>query len=420
MKQILILSLLLVVVVAVGAVSVVYLFPYPPHQPPRVNDTAATPEGVQRVVEANNQFAFDLYAELSKEDQKNLFFSPYSISTALAMTFEGAQGATAEEIQSVFHFPQPTVLRENFAAIYNTLNRENQQYSLRTGNAIWVQKAYPFLESYLSRIEQYYGGKATNLDFVGQPEAARHTINQFIEEQTQEKIKNLLPPKSINAYTRLVLTNAIYFKGTWEWEFDSEKTRKEEFTITPERTVKTQMMHMKPEKARFNYVETEELQMLELPYKGSHLSMLVILPKDTLLALEPSLTAENLDLWKSQMQETNIDSITMPTFEFDTKYLMNDALSTLGMPTAFSESADFSGMDGTKNLFISFVIHQAYVKVDEKGTEAAAATAVGLELSSAPVDQTIFNADHPFVFLIQEKSTGNILFLGKVVDPRPT
>jgi len=218
--------------------------------------------------------------------------------------------------------------------------------------------------------------------------------------------------------TRLVLTNAIYFKGIWQWEFDTSDTREEDFKITPDNIVKTPMMNMEPDKARFNYADTGNLQILELPYKGDKISMLILLPKKNLKAIESNLTAEKLNEYKSQMKETKLEAISFPKFEFDTKYFLKDTLKALGMPTAFSSpKADFSGMTGKKNLFIDFVIHQAYVKVDEKGTEAAAATAVGMTMSAVRVPRNVFRADHPFIFVIQEKNTGNILFLGRVVNP---
>ena len=216
--------------------------------------------------------------------------------------------------------------------------------------------------------------------------------------------------------TRLVLTNAIYFKGTWEWEFDKSDTREQDFKITPNNVVKTQMMYMKPEKARFNYADIDELQILELPYKGEEISMLILLPTENSDAIETSLTVEKLKEWKSKIQETKLDAIYLPKFEFKTKYTLNENLKALGMPTAFIEGkADFSGMTTAEKIWIDFVIHQAYVKVDEKGTEAAAATATGMAGSAMP--RNVFRADHPFIFLIQEKDTGNILFLGKVVNP---
>ena len=397
--------------VATAAVLFSFLMSQVNHH--KQDDTGSTPQGVQEVANANNKFAFDLYSELKKSESGNIFYSPYSISAVLAMTYEGAEGKTSDEMKSVFHFPEDNILRTNFAAIYNDINEGNNAYELKTGNALWVQQDYPFLEDYMSRVEKYYGGKAANLDFISETEKSRQTINTFIEEQTNDKIKDLISAGMLNSLTRLVLTNAIYFKGTWEWEFDKSDTREQDFKIAPDNIVKTPMMFMDPDKAEFNYVDLEKLQVLELPYKGEKISMLILLPKENLENIE--LSSEKLNEYKSQMEETKLDSIYLPKFEFDTKYLMSETLKGMGMLTAFTWDADFSGMTGYKDLFISFVVHQAYVKVDEKGTEAAAATAVGMPMSAAP--RNIFRADHPFIFIIQEKETGNILFLGRVVNP---
>ncbi|MBP8590857.1 serpin family protein [Candidatus Shapirobacteria bacterium] len=413
-KKFLLIALIVVAVAGVATAAVLFLFPYNPAQPPRTDDTNSTPQGIKDVVNANNKFAFDLYSQLNKSEKGNIFYSPYSISAALAMTYEGAKGQTADEIKSVFHFPDNNILRPNFAAIYNGINKGTKDYELKTGNALWVQKNFPLLPDFTSRVEKYYGGKTANLDFIKESEKSRQVINDFIGEQTNNKIKDLIPPGSLDNMTRLVLTNAIYFKGTWQWEFDTSDTRNEDFKITVDNIVKVPMMKMNPEKASFNYADTEDAQILELPYKGDKISMLVILPTKDLASIESSLTAEKLNEYKSKMKETKLESISLPKFEFGTKYFMKDALSALGMPTAFSESADFSGITGKEDLYINFVIHQAYVKVDEKGTEAAGATAVGIETVA---DVPRFNANHPFIFIIQEKDTGNILFLGRVINP---
>jgi serpin B len=406
-------------IIASLILSVLLLASCAPTPPPQANDASSTQQGIQEVANANNKFALEFYSQLGKSETGNMFYSPYSISSALAMTYEGAKGQTATEISSVFHFPESSILGPNFAAIYNGINNENNAYELRTGNALWVQQNYPLLQEYTTRVESFYGGKAANLDFINEAEKSRQTINAFIEEQTNDKIKDLIPAGILGPLTRLVLTNAIYFKGTWEWEFDKSDTREQDFKITPDNIVKVPTMYMNPEKARFNYADTEELQILELPYKGGNISMLIILPKENLDSIQSSLTAEKISEWKTKMQETKLDAIYLPKFEFDTKYSLRAVLSAMGMPTAFDdENADFSGMTSAEKLFISAVIHQAYVKVDEKGTEAAAATAVFMGATSmGPRDLIIFRADHPFIFIIQEKQTGNILFLGKVVDP---
>lgn len=415
-RRILIIVVLVIMISVVTTTAVLFPFPYEPYNPPLANDTGSTEQGIQEVVDANNQFAFDLYSELNQDGSGNIFYSPYSVSAALAMAYEGAKGQTADEMKSVFHFPDIGILRPNFAAIYNGINRVSDAFELRTGNALWIQEDYPVLEDYREGVEKYYGGKAANLDFVNEPEGSRQIINSFIEEQTNGKIKDLLPQGSLFELTRLVITNAIYFKGTWEWEFDQSDTREQDFKVTPTDTVKVQMMRMEPEKAMFNYAETEDLQILELPYKGEEVSMLILLPKEDLASIEPSLTMEKLNEYKAQMQETSLGSISIPKFEFETKYKLNENLKALGMPAAFDGgNADFSGITTEERIWIDFVIHKAYVKVDEKGTVAAAATAVGMIGSAMP--SNIFRADHPFIFIIQQKDTGNILFMGRVTDP---
>jgi len=417
-KKFLLIALIIILFAGAVAAAVLFLFPYQPGQPPQADDTGSTQQGVQDVVKANNKFTFDLYSELDKSESGNIFYSPYSIFAALSMTYEGAKGQTADEMKSVFHFPESNILRPNFAAIYNEINKGSEDYTLKTGNALWAQWDYPFLEDYMDRIEKYYGGKTANVDFIKETEKSRQTINFFIEEQTNNKIKDLIPEGFLNAMTRLVLTNAVYFKGIWKWQFDRSNTFEGDFKITPDNIVKTEMMNMEPDedKAKFNYADTGDLQILELPYRGDKISMLLLLPAENLDAIEPTLTTEKLNKYKSQMKETKLDLISLPKFELDTKYFMKNTLSALGMPTAFSQNADFSGMTGNKDLFIDFVIHQAYVRVDEEGTEAAAATAVGMRLT-ALVPRNVFKADHPFIFIIQEKETGNILFFGRVVDP---
>lgn len=417
-KKFLLIALVVVLFAGVATAAVLFLFPYQPDQPPRTDDTGATQQGIQQVVNANNQFAFDFYSEINKKEKGNIFYSPYSISAALVMTYEGAKGKTADEMKSVFHFPESSTLRPNFAAIYNNLNKKDKEYKLSTGNALWAQQDYKFLPDYLATVEKYYGGKAANLDFVGESEESRQTINTFIEQQTNDKIKDLIPQGVLNAYTRLVLTNAIYFKGTWVKQFDKSDTRDQDFTTISGQKVKTPMMQLTGDDAEFNYAETDNIQILEMPYDGEDLSMLILLPKESNLeVVEESLTNEKLSEWKNMLSEQRVD-IFVPKFKFETKYFMVETLSNMGMPTAFTEVADFSGMDGTQKLLIQNVIHQAFVEVNEEGTEAAAATAVivGMNESVGP-RIPIFRADHPFIFIIQEKDTGNILFLGRVVDP---
>ncbi|MFH1895021.1 MAG: serpin family protein [archaeon] len=413
-KKILI-GLTIIIIVLAGCIQP------PVPKPESLDDSQATEPGIKETVKGNNQFAIEMYSELNTEG-KNLFFSPWSISSALAMTFEGAKGQTAEEMKSVLHFQENDLdRRSSFAKIFNSLNKENTEFELSTANALWAQKDYPFLESYVDTTKKYYSAEFTNMDFVNKTEESRKTINSWVEEKTNNKIKNLIPQGSIDSLTRMVLTNAIYFKGDWETQFDKTKTKKEDFKVNETTTVQADMMSLKKGEEEFNYGETEELQIIEMPYKGKEISMIVLLPKNSLQETESMLSPEKLDEWKKLMHKKDV-YVYFPKFTFETEYSLNEKLAEMGMPTAFSENnADFTGMfDSTKtteNLFISQVIHKAFVKVDEEGTEAAAATAVVMGATSAMPDFTEFRADHPFIFLIQENSTGSILFIGKVADP---
>ncbi len=371
------------------------------------------------IVEANNEFALDLYQELRDSDG-NMFYSPWSILSALAMTYEGAGGQTAEEMQEVLHLPEDDESRRSsFKEVQEGINREDKGYELLTANALWPQQDYPFLDSYIDTIRTYYGGEVTALDYVTAAESSRQTINSWVEEKTNDKIKDLIPAGVLSPLTRMVLTNAIYFKGTWVMQFDEEDTTDQDFHVSPEETVTAQMMRLTGDDVKFNYAEDEDAQVLELPYDGEEVSMLVILPKENDLEdLEESLSADDINLWRSDLREEEV-RVYLPKFKLETKYFLPEVLRELNMVDAFdSEVADFSGMDGTRDLFISNVIHQAFVEVNEEGTEAAAATGVVIGITSVQEPKyKIFRADHPFIFIIQEKGTGNILFIGRVTDP---
>jgi serpin B len=380
----------------------------------------------QAVVDANNLFALDLYAKLAENPQfqgKNLFFSPFSISSALAITYEGAGGSTADEIRSVFHFPvNDTVRREGYLAMDTGLLASDQNYALNIANALWAEKTYPFLPGYIDIARIFYSADVNNLDFIDQPDASRQIINQWVEERTGGKIKDLLPAGSIDPMTRLVITNAIYFKGTWVLQFDAAKTTDREFRTGPNETVIVPMMQRTDEDAIYGYAETDTLQVLRMPYshaEGRELSMLVILPKgDNLSAAEEVLNKVDLAGLRGSLTDRQV-MVYFPKFTMDTQYRLPETLAAMGMPTAFTMDADLSGMDGTKNLYISDVVHKAFVDVNEEGTEAAAATGVVVNMKAvSPGEQVpVFLADHPFVFLIQDDETGNILFIGRVANP---
>lgn len=329
------------------------------------------------VVAANNQFAFELYSKY-KSKSGNIFFSPYSISSAIAMTYEGAKGKTADEILSVFHFPKDDFLRrKSFRKLNGEINKKDKKYELRIANALWAEKDCVFLNDYFKLIEDYFDGKAANLDFLNEAEKSRLTINNWVEGQTNFKIKDLIPQDMFNLLPRLVITNAVYFKGSWLTQFDKKNTRDENFKLGSGITIKTPMMYLDEVKTELNYAQIGKLQILELPYEGRELSMLIILPQDNdLKTVEDFLSAEKLSEWKRLLKKEKV-LVYLPKFKFETKYFMAGDLIEMGIPTAFSLSeADFSGMTGNRALFISQVIHQAFVEINEEGTEAAAATAV--------------------------------------------
>ncbi len=423
-KPLLIITAILLVAI-VGATTTHFLFPYEPTQPPEVLDVNITEHDIEEVELANNMFGFDMLNELrlsaseKGEENENIFYSPYSIFSALAMTYEGAQGQTAKEMKSLFYFPDNEILRPGFAGIYSTINDEGRNYELRTGNALWIQEDYELLDEYTQTVEDYYGGKSTNLDFRNQNEESRQTINTFIEEQTNDRIKNLIPENHLPKDTMLVLTNAIYFLGNWEYEFDPEETREEGFWINPEESVEVEMMTMSPDVARFNYTETDELQIIELPYEGGGVSMFIMLPESEIDDISHKLNNEDVEELMGDMRERELSEISIPKFKLETDYNLNNVLSSMGMPSAFSESAaDFSGITGGRDLFIDSVLHKAFIEVDEEGTEAAAATGVVMRQTSAPSQPPPrFIANNPFVFFIRDNKTGTNLFTGVVKDP---
>ena len=387
------------------------------------------------VVEGNNRFALELYAKL-REQKGNLFFSPYSISAALAMTYAGARGETEAQMAKVLHFP--TVLVEKgppssaerkvcdqerfhsaFGAIIKDLNAKGEKgnYELSVANALWSQKGYGFLAEFLELIEAKYGGKLNEVDFITATEAARQTINAWVEKETKDKIKNLIQRGVLTPLTRLVLTNAIYFKGNWARQFEEENTREAPFTLINGEKVDVPMMN---QTAEFNYMEAEDFQGLELPYVDDELSMIILLPKETdgLRGFEKSLTAENLSQWLARLRKREV-IVSVPKFKETCQFSLADVLKSMGMTDAFLGKADFSGMNGKRDIFISAVIHKAFVDVNEEGTEAAAATAVVVVTTAVrPEKIPVFRADHPFLFLIRDNDSGSILFIGRMMNPR--
>jgi serpin B len=369
-------------------------------------------------VKGSNAFALDLYAQL-RTQPGNLFFSPESISTAFAMAYAGASGQTATEMAHVFHYTLPPErLHPAMGALLAGMNGTHQGYELHVADALWAQQNTNLLPAYLNLVQTDYGAGFHQVDFSTSAESVRATINAWIAQQTNDKIQNLLGPGAVTPATLLVLTNAIYFKGAWLDPFNAGNTEVDDFHLTAQQTVKTPMMERM---GGYSYYDGVTFQMVELPYEGNELSMVVLLPKtiDGLPALEKSFTAANLSTWLGKLAPAPKVNLVLPRFTMTDSFDLGGTLSAMGMAQAFGDSADFSGMTGKPLFKISRAVHKAYVDVNETGTEAAAATAVMMVGESMMENQTIiaFDADHPFLFLIRDTTTGSILFLGRLTDP---
>ena len=399
-----------------GAVQADVLQSDTPRETPLPLQDAQVPD----LVAGQSTFAFDLY-NLLFDDGTNLFYSPYSISLALAMTYAGARGETEQQMAEVLHFTLPQDrLHEAFNALDMALATRgehldpDQRFRLHIANALWGQEDYAFLAAFLDELAANYGAGLRVLDFVGAPDASRRTINEWVEQQTEDKIKDLLPPGSISPDTRLVLSNAIYFNAAWMYPFEEEVTQDGVFHLVEGGQV---MVPMMSQSERLGYTAGQGYQAVELPYLGGELSMLILLPAEgTFQDWARKLDARQLATIVDDMERMQVQ-LTMPRFTFESSFRLRDALVRLGMSDAFSGAADFSGMTGNRDLFISDVYHKAFVAVDEEGTEAAAATAVVMELTAAPAQPVTVTVDRPFVFLIRDIETDAILFLGHVVDP---
>ncbi len=395
-------------------------------QPAKTSQPATRPELapqqlvlLRNVAEQNNRFAFDLYQKLTEQNQNNLFFSPYSISSALAMTYAGARNNTARQMADVMYFQKlGDKLHPGYGLMIERMNTGSRDaaYQLNVANALWGQQGFDFLESFLNLVRRNYQAGLQRVDFR-RTEAARQTINQWISEKTQGKIEELLKTGDLSALTRLVLTNAIYFKGNWSSQFKEEQTRKEPFYLIDGETVQAPLMH---QTNRFGYMEDKLFKLLELPYAGEDLSMVILLPKKRrgLPEFEQNIEPQILTQWLRRIHTGEV-KVAIPKFKMTYRCYLSSILTGLGMQDAFdSQKADFSGMTGHKDLHISSVIHQAYVDVNEEGTEAAAATGVTMRATAVqPRPTPVFRADHPFIFMIRDKQTNSILFWGRVMNP---
>jgi serpin B len=388
----------------------------------RITSPDVSPGQLAALVSGNSTFAFNLYQQLTQGNSGNIFYSPYSISTALAMTYAGANGDTATHMAKALDFTLPQAqLHPAFDDLALQLASRGQgasgtngkSFALNIANALWCEKTYNFLPDFLNTLGQNYGAGVNLLDFVNSPEPSRVTINNWVSNETNNKINNLIPAGAIAPQTRLVLTNAIYFDAAWQNPFSADKTQNGTFNLLDGSTVSVPMMN---NEASYGYTQGTGYQAVELPYSGGQVAMDIIMPDaGNFTTFESGMTAGSVSAIISNLQTKSIN-LTMPKFNFDSSFSLNSALSALGTPIAFSNQADFSGMTGNKDLTIADVVHKAYVAVDEQGTEAAAATGVVMS-AMAVMNQNNVTIDQPFIFMIRDIQTGAILFVGRVLNP---
>ena len=380
------------------------------------------PSDISSLTEGNSVFAFNLYKLLSKEEG-NLFYSPYSISAALAMTYAGARGDTEKQMADTLQF---YLSQNQLHPAFNSLDQElasrgegaqgkdGEGFRLNIVNAIWGQKDYTFLTSFLDTLAESYGAGLRILDFISETEPSRIAINDWVSDETEGRIEDLIPQGAISQMTRLVLTNAIYFNAAWQYPFEEDATSPGVFYLLNGAEVTVPMMK---QQESFSYTEGDNYQAVELPYDGQELSMVILLPDSGQFeAFEKAIEYQYVKDIMEDLERREV-RLTMPKFEFDSSFGLKKTLAEMGMPTAFSAGADFSGMTGNKDLFISDVIHKAFVSVDEAGTEAAAATAVIMELTAMPEMPVEVTLNRPFIFVIRDIETGAILFVGRVMNP---
>jgi serpin B len=369
-------------------------------------------------VDSNTAFALNLYSQVALS-RGNLFLSPYSISTCLAITYAGAGGDTARQMAQVLGFGADQAL---LSATFGELQRELESLQaegaieLNIANALWTQAGYPFLPAFLETTRTQYQASINQADFATQAEAATAEINNWVAQETQNKIQNILSPGTLDSLTHIVLANAIYFKGLWTLPFAQTNTSTQPFHVSSTNQVNVSLMHQPVQLV--NYLDAAQFQAVELPYGSNQVSMLILLPRavDGLPELEQQLSADFLSEVLSGMQKRSVE-IFLPKFTLESSFNLNDALAEMGMPDAFQPGvADFSGMDGAKDLFITHVLHKAWGEVNEQGTEAAAATVVTIG-ATAVLRPTVFRADHPFIFFIRDTQSGSLLFIGRLSEP---
>ena len=388
---------------------------------PRVTSPKVSDTQLSTLVTGNSDFAFNLYQVIKNNSTGNMFYSPYSISTALAMTYAGAVGETEKQMSSTLHFTLP---QNQLHPAFNELalqlasrgqgakGTDGKSFSLNITNALWGQQGYNIQPAFLNTLAQNYGAGMNLLDFINSPEDSRVIINNWVSDQTNNRIKDLLPRGSVDIYTRLILTNAIYFDAAWKYPFAKESTQDGTFNLLDGSTVTVPMMN---DRDGFGYVKGNGYKAVELPYEGNEISMVIVMPDaGKFTAFENSMDFAKVSDIINNLKTSDV-VLTMPKFRFDSSFSLKGALADLGMPIAFTGKADFSGINGKPELLITDVVHKAFVAVDEAGTEAAAATGVVVGIVSVPQNQ--ITIDRPFIFLIRDIKTGSILFVGRVLNP---
>lgn len=389
---------------------------------PRNTSLVTSQADLRTLVDGNTDFAFALYQVL-RDTSGNLFYSPHSISLALAMTYAGARGDTEGQMADTLHLILP---QDRLHPVFNRLDlelasrgrgakgKDDEGFRLHIVNTIWGQKDYKFLSEFLDLLAENYGAGLRIIDFIKEPEQSRITINEWVGDQTEERIKDLIPQGAINELTRLVLTNAIYFNAAWQYPFNEGATSNGDFHLLNGDKITVPMMR---QTESFGYAEGNGYRAVELPYDGRELSMVILLPEEGRFdSFEASLDSQQVISIVQKIAYRQV-ALSMPKFEYDSSFGLKNALSNLGMGVAFTSDADFSGMNGTRGLSIYDVLHKAFVSVDEAGTEAAAATAVIVGVTSVPAKPIEVKIHRPFIFLIRDVETGTILFVGRVLNP---